>query len=169
MCNLFSEPIDRCLQAGRMETADGIPRFTHVHGSISPPLSARPGSNKEDARPLRSWYGGRETTLDCTDLCTMFDRDHVEAVRKQLASLIDWAQRVVFLGIGYHQEMLDLLNIKGGTGNQAWLRQKVFVGGTAVKLDRGTLGRLSTWAGGRFVVGDADEHCTAFLARHLSE
>ena len=168
MCNLFDAPIEECIAVVDSPVCDGIPRFTHIHGCINAPLKARSG-NREDARRVRSWFTGRSATLDCSGLSTMFDTSHADRVRHQIANLVRWADRIIFLGIGYHQEMLDLFNIEGGTGVQSWLKSKEFVGGTAFKLDRGTQGRLSSWGGDRFAAGTRHEGCTAFLARCLAE
>jgi hypothetical protein len=168
MCNLFGHSSKKCLEVVQQELTGDLPRFTHVHGCISPPLTTSLVGNEADLEKIRSNFVEGVAGSNCSDLRTMFDPPN-EEMKKEVANLVCWADRVIFLGIGYHQQMLDLFNIQGMSGVQPWMIHARFFGGTAMGLDRGTLGRLSSWGGDKFVRGDPDENCTAFLARHLAE
>jgi hypothetical protein len=169
MAHLFDENLEACLGQVGSEVAGAGERFWYVHGALSAPLAGGPGTGTNDDRRIRSHHRGRLLPNQvCADIVTLYDKEPEAGIASRFRSLIQWADRIVFLGIGYHQEMLDRLNAGFPGGAKEWVPQKAFVGGTAFGLERPMRKRIETWAGPSFVLGEPDQNCTAFLAEHLS-
>lgn len=168
MANRFGHPVGSSWEAVQQEctTRGGntFRRFDHVYGNIS----IVPRANEQN-KCLDCRFAEGDLAKASSGIVTMWQRDSRISVhlRKQwLSSLWDWAERIIFLGFGYHEENLQTLCLGEGTLARV-ASKKRFVGGTAYRATARQLGRLTEMAGTNFVLGSPDARCTDFLQEHL--
>ena len=166
MSSNFDKRAQNCLE--HINTPpDGLPtRFLHIHGCLEPALEGNPGGTIAEMRQIAP--NRHHHTEICKSISLIYD-DNTSAA-EQLSVYLKWAERIVVLGLGWHQEMLDFFSKAAEYNNfdnaEQLFASKNFVGGTAKNLGTVSRNRVTNWSKS-IVLGDPNHGCIEFLSEFL--
>jgi len=134
----------------------------HVHGSLGSPWST-------DGAVYRP-YGIEAKSSDLRDMAesirVIAEKEPDDSRYQEVTELFAWAERVIFLGFGYHPE--NCRRLVGAAGDERWNHfqrgdHRATLLGTAFGLSGARKKAVETRMKGRIQLGERQHGCRAFL------